>query len=558
MHAHSILILLFFILFYFSSFAVAQAPAHVPILEFCAGSNFVCVSFETYSFKCFGMSSSWGIGSTAIGTSIDQLGDNLPYVFIGKDRYTEGLTCGGTHVCMIDYFLTGPICLGNNEFGQCGISSAVAQPGKKVPFANVGLQAIYAVHAGYQHTCVQGYDVNKVVIKCFGRNNFGQLGLGNTNDVGKDPTTMGSKLPAVKIGNSDYSVTLFTGSMSSHTCAVMYSFNDDYVRAKCWGLGLSGQLGYGDTNNKGDNANEMGDKLPFIDFGDQSDVRKMVLGALYTCSLFEDDRLKCFGSGAFGQIGSGSTDPIKSTGTSMPLVLLDDNLLPLVDVVAGESHTCVFYNDTSAVKCVGRNNLGQLGQSDSSNRGDTLPTTIPNIPFVDVGAGSLEIMMIRAGGNFTCVIFSESSVKCFGDNQSGQLATGTVATAIGDVSGEMGENLKYAFLFSPTANPSNAPTFSPTKAPTAICSSALDKKSCKKDFRCNWQKVGSTQACVAFKCSNLKLFEQCTADLRCTWLSAKSKCLVFDCTSFYTKNLCAIEPRCQWKRNQCLAKKTSG
>ena len=39
----------------------------------------------------------------------------------------------------------------------------------------------------------------------------------------------------------------------------------DNGTVKCWGYNLHGQLGYGDTNNKGDNSGEMGDNLPSVD-----------------------------------------------------------------------------------------------------------------------------------------------------------------------------------------------------------------------------------------------------------------------------------------------------
>jgi alpha-tubulin suppressor-like RCC1 family protein len=40
---------------------------------------------------------------------------------------------------------------------------------------------------------------------------------------------------------------------------------DDQV--KCWGLNSGGQLGLGDTNARGDGANEMGNNLPAVDLG---------------------------------------------------------------------------------------------------------------------------------------------------------------------------------------------------------------------------------------------------------------------------------------------------
>ena len=36
------------------------------------------------------------------------------------------------------------------------------------------------------------------------------------------------------------------------------------IAAKCWGWNKYGQLGYGDTANRGDAPSEMGDYLPFL------------------------------------------------------------------------------------------------------------------------------------------------------------------------------------------------------------------------------------------------------------------------------------------------------
>ena len=39
------------------------------------------------------------------------------------------------------------------------------------------------------------------------------------------------------------------------------------VTLKCWGYNFYGQLGLGDTNDRGDQGGEMGDSLPSVDLG---------------------------------------------------------------------------------------------------------------------------------------------------------------------------------------------------------------------------------------------------------------------------------------------------
>eukprot|EP01083_Nonionella_stella_P074252 201346_1 len=76
-------------------------------------------------------------------------------------------------------------------------------------------------------------------------------------------------------------------------------------KVKCWGYNVDGQLGYGDTNNRGDEANEMGDILLEIDLGTNFIPMQIVAGAHHTCALSTGNKVKCWGYNVDGQLGYG-------------------------------------------------------------------------------------------------------------------------------------------------------------------------------------------------------------------------------------------------------------
>ncbi len=113
------------------------------------------------------------------------------------------------------------------------------------------------MHSGSDanHTCAIFEDGR---MKCWGQNVFGQLGLGDTTDRGASPGQMGDDLPFVDVGTGRTVREVITQIYS--TCALLDNF-----RVKCWGLNDQGQLGLGDTINRGGMPGQMGDNLPYVE-----------------------------------------------------------------------------------------------------------------------------------------------------------------------------------------------------------------------------------------------------------------------------------------------------
>ena len=94
-------------------------------------------------------------------------------------------------------------------------------------------------------------------LKCWGENTYGQLGLGDNSTRGDGSGEMGDNLSVVDLGTGRTAKAVTMGH--DHTCAIL-----DNDSVKCWGRGRYGQLGYGNTNDLGDDSGEMGDNLPNI------------------------------------------------------------------------------------------------------------------------------------------------------------------------------------------------------------------------------------------------------------------------------------------------------
>jgi alpha-tubulin suppressor-like RCC1 family protein len=96
------------------------------------------------------------------------------------------------------------------------------------------------IAAGVNHTCAV---VDDGSVRCWGANDDGQLGYPGTSEVGywETPASAGP----VDLGPGHTAIAIAAGDL--HTCALL---DDGTVR--CWGLNNFGQLGYGNTDNVGD------------------------------------------------------------------------------------------------------------------------------------------------------------------------------------------------------------------------------------------------------------------------------------------------------------------
>lgn len=127
--------------------------------------------------------------------------------------------------------------------------------------------------------------------------------------------------------------------------------------------------------------------------------------------------MKCWGYNAYNQLGDGTTSP-RSVPTSVSGLSSG-----VVSISAGSYHSCAV-TSAGGAKCWGYNGYGQLGDSSNSQRASP----------VDVTGLTTGVFSVSTGGQHTCAVLSDRSMKCWGYNQFGQLGDGTTTTRNSPVS----------------------------------------------------------------------------------------------------------------------------
>jgi len=170
-----------------------------------------------------------------------------------------------------------------------------------------------AIAAGYYHTCAL---LDNASVKCWGCNNYGQLGIDNTTNMGDNTGEM-DVLPTVNLGTGRTATAIDAGYY--HSCALL-----DNASVKCWGNNGHGRLGIDTNEEMGNETGEMGDNLPSIDLGTGRTATAIAAGYYHSCAALDNGAVKCWGDNVYGQLGIGTTDDMgNNTGEMAALTGID-------------------------------------------------------------------------------------------------------------------------------------------------------------------------------------------------------------------------------------------
>jgi alpha-tubulin suppressor-like RCC1 family protein len=270
-------------------------------------------------------------------------------------------------------------CWGRNDFGQLGDGTFETRLEPTLVAGNLRFSSI-AVGSG--HSC----GITSDSVYCWGANIRGQLGDGST-----DPHAVPTKVT----GNITFSGVVVG---VNYSCAWTPRY-----QGYCWGENQAGQLGDGTSMNR---------MTPVL-FSSDFRLRSISAGATHTCADSLGGQLFCWGANSQGQLGDGS-----NTSHNIPTPVADPTRFSSPSL--GNFHGCALTLDGpnaigGIAYCVGRNDLGQLGNGFNISR-DSLTKVSGNYRFLAISAGAMH----------TCgIIQGTRALRCWGQNTSQQLGDGS-------------------------------------------------------------------------------------------------------------------------------------
>jgi alpha-tubulin suppressor-like RCC1 family protein len=301
-----------------------------------AGDTFTCALTEpNQRLFCWGRNTNGELG----------LGEDLDPVWAPTEVVPGGVwaafSAGSHHACGLQ---SGSLwCWGANWYGQVGNGTSTGPVYLPVEIEHPEGGGWTAVAAGGEHTCaIDGTSR----LWCWGRNDTGQLGVGDTEPTHNSP----AEVPDL---NGWLSVSLGR----AFSCGVRL---DDIRQLLCWGDNQLGQVGIGATEPMFTTPQGV----------DTEDWRFVAAGRAHACARRDAGELFCWGTNANRQL---ARDPAVLEFSRVPVPV--EGGFGRVDAVsAGDMHSCVVGSALDKLWCWGRSGHGQLGTGTYGDR--TSPTAV--------------------------------------------------------------------------------------------------------------------------------------------------------------------------------------
>ncbi len=288
-------------------------------------------------------------------------------------------------------------CFGAGDHGQLGPGATSDQRAPLLlvddsgrPLSQVkslGLGGVVGTAEASAHGCAV---LENGDLMCWGRNDYGQLGVGQTS-ASAAPARVMTSLAA------DGMVEVELGGF--HTCA-----RQRIGRLWCWGRDHDWQLGFMDQVDR---------SLPEVvsDEAEFSGVIDAAAGTWHSCGISADGTLWCWGEDAEWRLGLGTAGRSDGADIMVPTKVLSAQRWKAID--AGHRHSC-------AIDAAG--SLWCFGTSVDGETGVRAAQSTPYSPPVELADGPWE--SIALGTSYSCGVRSGGALYCWGRNDQGQLGVG--------------------------------------------------------------------------------------------------------------------------------------
>lgn len=343
--------------------AVSAATTASTTASISAGYDHTCAVTSGGAAKCWGRND---IGSLGIGTTANVVG---VMDVKGLQSGVKAISAGAQFSCALTAG-GGVKCWGVNQYGQLGLGTASYTPVPE-PTDVLGLASgMVAIGAGATHSCALS---DTGTVRCAGvtANIVDGYASGiTTMSLGVDlcVKNAGGEVRCGGLrGPSALFPTLQGASMLSpgswFSCAVVAG------AAKCWGYNSDGMLGDGGAGFSAD---------PVQVSGLTSGVTAVAVGNVHACALTAAGGVKCWGNNTHSQLGNGKTPDVQPwSGVPVDVTGL---AAPAMAITSGNRHSCALLV-TGAVQCWGANDLGQLGTTPYYST--ATPALVPGLNLLD-------------------------------------------------------------------------------------------------------------------------------------------------------------------------------
>ena len=322
------------------------------------------------------------------------------------------IAAGAAHTCAV--LDSGDLrCWGFNTSGQLGLGNTAAllslgddeaiDTGGPTDLSGTVAQA----GLGIVQTCARVAGE----LRCWGGGTYGQLGLMSLATIGDDEVPL--SVDPVMLGAEPLDLAIG----GAHGCALVTG-----GQLRCWGRADSGQLGYANPDNIGDDEHPVSAGIVNVipaDLPPDTEIVDIGAGSEYTCALLSTGQVLCWGSAEFGETGQGNVNNWGDQPGEFPAALTPIELGGVVTQIGvGFQHSCVLLEEGD-VRCWGSSSAGQVGYANEESVGDD-ESPADRGP-VQLGAPAIGVW---AGGAHSCALLDNHEIICWGSNEFGQLGYG--------------------------------------------------------------------------------------------------------------------------------------